>query len=262
MLCDTHAHLDFNDFEQDRDGVIERAHEAGVMCIINPGCDIETSKKAVHLSRTYRAVYAAVGIHPNSTHEAAPGDILEIARLASDPGVVAIGEIGLDFYRDRSPRDVQIRAFRSQLDLARTLDLPIIIHFRAVEYDGIERIGEHYFQGLRGVFHCFGGSVGFAEKVLSLGFYIGFDGPLTYRNSDRIDVAHFVPVERCLIETDAPFLTPQKYRDRRNEPAYVAEVAYKLAEIKAMDADEVIAATGRNACDLFGLHAETVPGKQ
>ena len=128
MLCDTHAHLDFDDFDNDREKVIERAIDAGVSYIINPGCDVKTSKKAIRLSGTYNTVYAAVGIHPNSAAEAAPGDNLEIARLASKHGVVAIGETGLDFYRDRSPRDVQIRAFRGQLELAKALDLPVIIH--------------------------------------------------------------------------------------------------------------------------------------
>ena len=253
MLCDTHAHLDFDDFDNDREKVIERAIDAGVSCIINPGCDVKTSKKAVRLSGTYNTVYAAVGIHPNSAAEAAPGDNMEIARLASKHGVVAIGETGLDFYRDRSPRDVQIRAFRGQLELAKALDLPVIIHFRAVEHEGIDLVGASYFEDIRGVFHCFGGSAEFAEKVMSMGFYVGFDGPLTYSNSDRIEVARAVPLERCLIETDSPFLTPQKFRGRRNEPAYVNEVAEKLAEIKGIERQKVFEVTTRNACELFGF---------
>jgi TatD DNase family protein len=253
VLCDTHAHLDFDDFDKDRDEVIARAQNAGVSYIINPGCDLKTSKKALLLSQTYKPVYASVGIHPNSTFNAIPGDIMEIARLTSSPKVVAVGETGLDFYRDHSPRDVQIRAFRGHLELAKALDLPVIIHFRAVEYDGIELVGIRYFKGIRGVFHCFGGSEDFAKKVVSMGFYVGFDGPLTYSNSDRIDVARAVPVERCLIETDAPFLTPQKYRGERNEPAFVGEVAEKLAEIRAVDMGRIAEVTTRNACELFGL---------
>ena len=253
MLCDTHAHLDFDDFESDRKTVIERANEAGVFSIINPGCDVKTSEKAVRLSETYASVYAAVGIHPNSVAAASPGDSLKIARLASESGVVAIGETGLDFYRNRSPREVQVRAFRGQLELAQALDLPIIIHFRAVEEEGIDFVGASYFEGVRGVFHCFGGSAAFAGKVLSMGFYIGFDGPLTYSKSDRVEVAREVPLERCLIETDSPFLTPQKFRGKRNEPAYVGEVAGKLAEIKGIDEKEVCAVTTRNACELFAI---------
>ncbi len=255
MLVDTHAHLDFKDFERDRNEVVLRAEKAGVSFIINPGCDLATSLKAVELSETFEIVHAAVGIHPNSTHEASPGDIFEIARLAQNRSVVAVGETGLDFYRDRAPKDVQARAFRGQLELAGELDLPVIIHFRNVEYDGIELVGIDSFKGLRGVFHCFGGSVEFAEKIISMGFYIGFDGPLTYKNSDRTEAAGAVPLERCLLETDAPFLTPQKYRGRRNEPAYVIEVAEKLAQVKRCDLDEVIEVTGKNACELFGLGA-------
>lgn len=253
MLFDTHAHLDFDDFKSDRDEVVARASRAGVSFIINPGCDVETSRKAIALSRRYETVYAAVGIHPNSTADAVPGDSAEISRLASSPKVIAIGETGLDFYRDRSPHDIQIRAFRGQLDLARSLDLPVIIHFRAVEFDGIELTGSELFTGVRGVFHCFGGSVGFAEKVVSLGFYVGFDGPLTYPKSDRIEVARAVPLDRCLIETDAPFLSPQRYRGERNEPAFVADVADKLAEVKQIDVQEVIGITTQNARKLFGI---------
>jgi len=253
VLIDTHAHLDFNDFDNDRNEVIERAEKAGVSFIINPGCDLATSKKAIELSETCDSLYAAVGIHPNSTADALPGDSLEIARLAENSRVVAIGETGLDFYRDRSPREIQVRAFRDQLGLARELDLPVIIHFRNVGYDGIELAGNENFQGLRGVFHCFGGSVEFAREIISMGFYVGFDGPLTYKNSDRVGVARAVPLENCLLETDAPFLTPQKYRGRRNEPAYVIEVAEKMAQIKKCSINEVIAITGENAQELFGI---------
>jgi len=253
VLVDTHAHLDFDDFDNDRDEIVVRAEKAGVSFIINPGCDLATSKKAVELSETYDSIYAAVGIHPNSTFDASPGDNLEIARLTENSRVVAIGETGLDFYRDRSPRDLQARAFRGQLDLARELDLPVIIHFRNVEYEGIELAGIDKFKELRGVFHCYGGSAEFARKIISMGFYIGFDGPLTYRDSDRVDVAREIPLDKCLLETDAPFLTPQKYRGKRNEPAYVIEVAEKMAHIKNCDIEEVIAVTGKNARELFGI---------
>ncbi|MBN1291448.1 MAG: TatD family hydrolase [Candidatus Latescibacteria bacterium] len=253
MLCDTHAHLDFDDFDNDRDAVVERAEKAGISCIINPGCDVKTSVKAIRLSHTYKSIYAAVGIHPNSVADAGPGDILEIAHLASDPRVIAIGETGLDFYRKRSPIDVQIRAFRGHLELAKSLGLPVIIHFRDVEFGGIELVGLRYFEGISGVFHCFGGSVDFARKVVSMGFYVGFDGPLTFKKSDREEVAHAIPLDRCLIETDSPFLTPQKYRGNRNEPVYVHEVALKLAEIKCVDVIEVSETTTRNTCELFGI---------
>ena len=253
MLTDTHAHLDFDDFGKDRDEVVTRARQAGVSCIINPGCDVATSKQAVLLSEKYDTVYAAVGIHPNETGNALPGDNLEIARLAEHPRVVAIGEIGLDFYRNRSPKGTQFRAFTGQLELARELELPVIIHLRNVEIGIIQQMGIEKFEGLRGVFHCFGGSPEFARLLVSLGFFIGFDGPLTYKNSDRVEIARDVPLENCLIETDSPFLTPLKYRGRRNEPAYVKEIAGKLAEIKQIDVERVCEITGNNACELFGI---------
>jgi TatD DNase family protein len=176
-----------------------------------------------------------------------------IARLAGQERVVAIGETGLDFYRDRTPREVQARIFREHLDLARETGLPLIIHFRNVEREGIELAGDGLFEGLAGVFHCFGGSAAFALELVDRGFCIGFDGPLTYKGSDRTAVAEAVPLERCLLETDAPFLAPQQRRGRRNEPAYVSEVAVKLAEIKHLPVEQVIAVTGKTACDLFGI---------
>ncbi|MFC1511749.1 TatD family hydrolase [Candidatus Latescibacterota bacterium] len=253
MLVDTHAHLDFPDFDHDRDQVIDRARDAGVSCVINPGVDLISSEKAVALSERYGTVTAAVGIHPNSTTEASPGDMLHIARLADHPNVVAIGETGLDFYRDRSPRETQVRAFRAHLGLAREMNLPVIIHFRNVESEGITLTGKDLFDGLSGVFHCFSGSLAFAEEILAMGFLIGFDGPLTYPKSDRALIACEVPLERCLLETDAPFLAPQAHRGKRNEPAYVCDIAAMMADIRGCTVDEVIATTGENARVLFGL---------
>ncbi len=253
MAVDTHAHLDFEDFDVDRDDVIARSTASGITALINPGIDFATSRKAVSLAASYDEIFAAVGIHPNYTAEANPGDMFETAALAGQPKVVAIGEIGLDFYRDRSPVETQVRAFRGQLDLAREMDLPVIIHFRSVEEDGISLVGEDSFSGLRGVFHCFGGSLSFAKQVLSMGFYIGFDGPLTYKKSDRVDIAKEMPLERILIETDAPFLSPQKYRGKRNEPSYVLEVADALAMHTGRDVSDVFEITDKNARDLFEL---------
>ena len=253
MAIDTHAHLDFRDFDVDRDDVVARAVEHGVSKIIDPGVDLATSRKAVSLAETYDEVYAAVGIHPNSTAEASPGDIFEIAALADHPKVVAIGEIGLDFYRDRSPRETQVRAFKGQLDLARELDLPVIIHFREVGEEGISLVGEDAFKGLRGVFHCFGGSLDFARKVMSMGFYLGFDGPLTYKKNDRVEIAAGVPLERMLIETDAPFLTPQKNRGKRNEPAFISFTAEAAAKIFNISHEEIIQHTSYNTRRLFGI---------
>ncbi len=253
MLVDTHAHLDFEDYEADREDVLRRAGESGVRCVIVPGIDLATSRAAVALAERYPMVYAAAGIHPNDSHRAAPEDMDEIRRLAEHPRVVAIGETGLDFYRDRSPREVQARLFSAHLKLARETGLPVIVHFRNVEENGIEMIGPDRFRENRGVFHSFGGSSAFAERIVELGWYIGFTGPLTYKKTDRIEVARAVPLERILVETDSPFLSPQRHRGTRNEPAYVVEIVEKLAEIKGIDLSQVIAVTGRNAEDLFGI---------
>lgn len=256
MFIDTHAHLDFEDFDKDRDETIQRAEAAGVSYIIDPGCDLPTSEKALMIAEKNPMVFAAVGIHPNNTGISSKEEFESIAKLANNPRVVAIGETGLDFYRDRSPKKIQVSFFQNQIELARRLTLPVIIHFRNVEQEGLELAGIERLIGVRGVFHCFGGSPEFAEEVVSMGFYIGFDGPLTYPKSDRVEVAEAVPLDRILIETDSPFLSPQNHRGQRNEPAWLPEIARKLAEIKKVDIGEVMYVTSRNAATLFKL-----PGK-
>lgn len=253
MLVDTHAHLDFADFDGDRDEVIRRAEVSGVRCIIVPGIDVRTTRSAIALAERHDMVYAAAGIHPNETTAVETGYRDEIRRLAAHPKVVAIGETGLDFYRGRAPRELQARVFGEHLDIARNMDLPVIIHFRDAGFDGIEMVGVERFRGLRGVFHSFGGSAALAERLVGMGFHIGFTGPLTYKKSDRIEVALAVPLDRILLETDSPFLSPRSHRGKRNEPAFVAEIADKLSEIRGIDREEVIAATGRNARNLFGI---------
>jgi TatD DNase family protein len=255
VLADTHAHLDFEDFNADRDEVLRRAADAGVRYIIVPGIDVRTTRAAIALAERYDMVYAAAGVHPNETALAESGDMDEIQRLAAHPKVVAIGETGLDNYRDRSPRDMQARLFREHLDIAREMNLPVIIHFRDAGYADIERTGTEYFERVRGVFHSFGGSPELAEQLAGMGFFIGFTGPLTYKKSDRIEPARITPLERILIETDSPFLSPRSHRGSRNEPAFVVEIADKLAEIKGLDRAAVIASTGENARRLFGIGA-------
>lgn len=254
MLIDTHAHLDFPDFDRDRDAVVARARRAMVGRILVPGVDLATSRAALALAGKYPGiVYAAAGIHPNETAKARPGDFEALEALAADPGIAAVGEIGLDFYRNRAPRDVQAQWFVRQLTLARDLGKPVILHFRNVEDEGVDVAGADLLGGVRGVFHCFGGSAAFAKRVVEMGFHIGFDGPLTYPRSDRVAVAREVPLERILIETDAPYLTPQPHRGKRNEPSYVRFVAETLAEIKRVGVDEVADITTANARALFGI---------
>ena len=194
-----------------------------------------------------------MGIHPNNTGESTKEDFDQISRFALKPKVVAIGETGLDFYRDRSPVEKQVEFFQYHLELAGKLGLPVIIHFRNVGREGIELTGIERLSGVSGVFHCFSGSSEFAEELVSMGYYIGFDGPLTYPKSDRTTVAEVVPLERILLETDAPFLSPQNHRGQRNEPSWLFEIAQKLADIKKIDVCEVIDITTRNAQSLFKL---------
>ncbi len=253
MLADTHAHLDLDDFDADRDDVIRRAADAGVGFMLNPGIDAASTRAAVALAERHEIVYAAAGIHPNETARAGSGDMDEIRRIVSNERIIAIGETGLDFYRDRSPRDTQLRFFLAHLELAAETGLPVIIHFRNVGYDGIELAGPDRFTGIRGVFHCFGGSRDFARRVIDMGYYLGFDGPLTYPGSDRQAVVRAMPLDRLLIETDCPFLAPQSRRGTRNEPAYVAEVAGAVAAARGIAPEEAADATWRNAGELFGI---------
>jgi len=252
VLADTHAHLDLEDFKTDRDDVIRRAADAGVGFILNPGINTASTQAAIALADRYAIVHVAAGIHPNETARARPGDMNEIRRIVQNERVVAIGETGLDFYRDRAPRETQLRYFLAHLELAAETGLPVIIHFRNVGYDGIELAGVERFAGIRGVFHCFSGSREFARKVIGMDFHLGFDGPLTYPGSDRPGIVRDIPADRILIETDCPFLTPQSHRGTRNEPAYVAEVAGAIAVARGIAPDKAADLTWRNACELFG----------
>jgi TatD DNase family protein len=255
VLADTHAHIDFGDFDHDRDEVVRRAEEAGVNRILIPGVDAASSRKAADLAERYVTVYAAAGIHPNETAAARPDDMAAVRELLARDRVVAVGETGLDFYRDRAPRDVQLRMFREHLDLARETGLPVIVHFRDVGEEGIEMTGPERFEGVRGVFHCFGGSARFMETLVRMGFFIGFDGPLTYPKSDRVEVARVVPLDRALFETDSPFLAPQGRRGARNEPSFVAQIAEAFARVRGMTIEEATDASWRNAVELFGFGA-------
>ena len=262
MIVDTHCHLDFYNFDQDRDQVIDRARKAGVERILNPGINLQSSEMAVQLAEKYAEVYAAVGVHPNdgSTWEA--GTKTRLRDLAAHQKVVAIGEIGLDYYRDRTPHDVQKRIFREQLELAAELNLPVVIHTRD-SIDEVLKILENWCQGLAesrseinerpGVLHSFSGDQASAEETAALNFCIGITGPVTFRNAkDLQDLVIRLPLQGLLIETDAPFLTPHPFRGKRNEPARVRLVAEKIAELH-QEADNIVTdITTSNAKQLFG----------
>ncbi len=258
MFIDTHCHLDFKDFDTDRDEAIARAQKAGIGLLVDVGSSPEGSRRAVELAGRYECVYAAVGIHPHDALTATPEVLEKIRALALAPKVVAIGEVGLDYYRDLSPRDEQQRVFRFFLTLAKELKLPLIIHSRESHADTIALLTEAFpAGGARGVMHCFSGGEAFLKESLALGFYISFSGALTFKNADKLrSVARQVPTERLLIETDAPFLSPQAYRGQRNEPAYLLHTAEELARLHGLTSADIARVTTHNARELFGIKAE------
>jgi len=256
MLIDTHAHLYFNQFDEDRDDTIQRAFEAGVKKIINIGTDPETCRQCIEMAEKYDGLFAVVGIHPNDAgrwNETVREQIIEWSR---HPKVVAIGEIGLDFYWDKTPVPVQENAFRQQIRLAKELELPIVIHNRDAGREILDVLKSEKVNGLTGVFHCFSETKEIAAEVLELGFHISFTGNLTFKKSELPQVAKFVPIERLLLETDCPFLSPEPKRGRRNEPAHVVHIAQKLAEIKESPFEEIARITTENAHRLFGLDSK------
>lgn len=255
MLIDSHSHLDDDAFAEDRDAVVARAEAAGVGAVINPGCDLASSRLAVDLSRQYPIVHAAVGFHPENCAGTTPADLDAVRGLAAAPEVVAIGEIGLDYHwEDNPPRAKQQEVFVAQLALAGELGLPAIIHDRDAHGDALALVRSHFNREAGGVFHCYSGSVETARALLDLGFYLGFDGPITFKNNKKSPaVVAYAPLDRLLIETDAPYMAPVPLRGRRNEPAFVTHVAEKMAAIKDLPLEAVARATTANAKRLFHL---------
>ena len=259
-MIDTHCHLDFEAFDDDRDAVVERAEAAGVTRIINPAVDLAACEAALRLADRHVGVYAAVGVHPTSTASFSPEHLTAVEGYARHAKVVAIGEIGLDYYWDKSPKEVQKSAFEAQLALAARLNLPVIIHNRDASEDVItilEQWAAALPQPLRerpGVLHSFSGDMAMAERALQAGFYLGFTGPITFKNADETRrIAAAVPLDRLLVETDAPFLTPVPYRGKRNEPAYIPYMVERLAALKLVSVEEMAALTTQNAERLFQL---------
>jgi TatD DNase family protein len=252
QLTDTHCHLDFDAFDADRSQVIERARAVGVQWIIDPGVDLSSSRAAIRLSETHAGVFAAAGVHPNDALSWDNHTLPELRQMATHPRVVAVGEIGLDYYRDRAPKDVQQRIFRQQLDLAAELGLPVIIHCRNATADVLRILAEKRASTLKGVLHSFSGDQAAAEQALALGFWIGITGPVTFQNAADLQLlVSRLPLENLLIETDAPFLTPHPRRGQRNEPAHVHFVAEKIAALKGLPLQVVAEATTANAARLF-----------
>lgn len=254
MLVDSHAHIDTSRFDSDREAVIQAAFAGGVTRIIDPGCDLASSRAALALARAYPgAIFAGVGTHPHEATTHTPEVEAEYRAMAQEPEVVAIGEFGLDYFRMLSPREVQREVFVAHLRLAREYNLPCIIHVRDAHDDVMELLRAHG-QGLRGVFHCFSGTVAQAEECLEFaGFLLSFAGPLTKQGNELPEVARLAPLSRILVETDSPYLVPKPLRERRNEPLFVKQTALKLAEIRGLSLEEIAEATTANAVRLFAL---------
>jgi TatD DNase family protein len=253
MLVDTHAHLDDRQFNEDRAVAIQRSFAADVRCIITVGTDLDSSRAAAALAQKHASVYAAVGVHPHDATQVGRDTLEELRRYAGNDKVVAIGEIGLDFYRNLSPHDRQKEAFVAQLELARQINKPVIIHDRDAHAETMA-IMRDKARNWRGVLHCFSGDSEMALEIIQMGFYISFAGPVTFENARRLQaLARELPLERILIETDCPYLAPQPHRGQRNEPAYVRWVAAKIASLRGMPLERIAEVTTENARQLFGL---------
>ncbi len=255
MLFDTHVHLNDKQFEEDLEEVIQRTKEAGVSNVVVVGFDRPTITRAMELVDGYDFIYAAVGWHPVDAIDMTDEDLNWIEKLAAHPKVVAIGEMGLDYHWDKSPKEIQKDVFRKQIKLAKKVKLPIIIHNREATADIIEILKEENAHEVGGIMHCFSGSAEIAKECVEMNFYISLGGPVTFKNAKKPkEVTAEIPLDRLLIETDCPYLAPHPFRGKRNEPAYVKLVAEQIAEIKEITYEEVAEATTRNAKKLFGIN--------
>ena len=255
LIFDTHAHYDDEAFDADRETLLASMPEHGVGRILDPGCDLESSRRAVELARTYPHVYAAVGWHPENCAPYTEDSLDALRAWAREPKVVAIGEIGLDYYWEQNPpRELQQRVLRDQLALAQELDLPVIVHDREAHADSLAIVQE--FPAVRGVFHCFSGSVEMARELLKRGWYLGFDGPVTYKsNKKAAEVLAVTPLERILVETDSPYMAPEPCRGKRNDSSLLVYVLEKIAAFKGVSAEGMTRITQENGCRLFGIEA-------
>lgn len=254
MLIDSHVHLDDIKFDGDRHILIENFKNNNIELVINIGADLKSSVASVDLANKYPNIYAAIGVHPHSAKEVNTMVMEQLKELALNEKVIAIGEIGLDYYYDNSPRDIQRKWFIEQLKLAKELDLPVIIHTRDAMGETFDILKNNQNGNVRGVLHCYSGSPEMALEYIKMGFYISLGGPVTFKNARLVrEVAEAVPLDKLLIETDCPYLTPEPYRGKRNEPVYVKYVAEKIAEVKKISYDELVKATNRNTKKLFGI---------
>ncbi len=254
-FIDSHAHLDDNRFNKDRDEIINLLFDNDIEAVLNPGIDLSSSKEALLMAEKYHHIYAAVGCHPHDSKHMNDDHMNTFKDMAENSNkVIAIGEIGLDYYYDNSDRDTQRKWFREQIRLAKELDLPYIVHDRDAHGDILKIMKEEYYDGVRGIMHCYSGSLELSKELLRLGFYISLGGPLTFKNAKvPKQVAREIPFDRLLIETDSPYLTPEPFRGKRNEPKYVKYVAEEVAKIRNISLDETAEKTRENFKRLFNL---------
>ncbi|MDK2801295.1 MAG: TatD DNase family protein [Clostridiales bacterium] len=254
MFFDSHAHFDDERFNRDRETLLQNMQQKGVRYILNAASDIDTSQKCVELTEKYDFIYASVGVHPHNVAGITENDMQLLMHLSKHSKVVAIGEIGLDYYYDHSPREEQKYWFRRQIQLAKQLNLPVIIHNRDAHADSMEIIQAEDISTIGGVIHCFSGSWEMAKKLIAMGIYISIAGPITFKNAVKsVEVVKNLPMDKILIETDSPYLTPVPYRGKRNDSSYIKYVAEKIAEIKGLTVKEVAQKTMENAKRLFKI---------
>ena len=253
MLFDTHAHMDDHAFDADREALLAALPQQGIGLLMNPGCSLESSRNTVKLAREYDYIYAAVGSHPDVADEVNEDTLEEYRRLCREnPRVKAIGEIGLDYHYEDIPREIQQKAFRAQMALARELGLPAIVHERDAHEDGMKVVEE--FPEVTGVFHCYSGSAEMARWLVNRGWYIGFTGVLTFKNARKaLEVAAAIPLDRIVLETDCPYMSPEPFRGKRNDPGKLYRMAEKLAELRGLPLEEIHAITMENGRRLYRI---------
>ena len=253
MLFDTHAHLNDEAFNADREALLAGLQEKGIGLVMNAGCSLEASREVVQMAKQYPWLYAAVGSHPDSADEVNEEVLEEYRKLCKlNPEVKAIGEIGLDYHYEDIPREIQQKAFRMQMELARELDLPVIVHERDAHEDGMAIVRE--FPTVKGVFHCYSGSAEMARQLVEMGWYIGFTGVLTFKNARKaVETAASIPLDRIVLETDCPYMAPEPFRGKRNDPGYLYRMAEQLAAIRGITPQEAAAITTENGKKLYRI---------
>jgi TatD DNase family protein len=252
MLFDTHAHLNDPVFDEDREELLRALPGQGIELVMNPGCSLENSLQAIAIAEKYDYIYAAVGTHPDTAEEVDEQVIEQYRSLCSHPKVKAIGEIGVDYYYETIPREIQLKAFRMQMELARETGLPVIIHERDAHDDGMRMIKE--FPDVTGVFHCYSGSAEMARQLVKMGWYIGFTGVLTFKNARKaVETAQSIPLDRIVLETDCPFMAPEPFRGKRNHPGYLYRMAERLAELRELSVEEIHRINTENGKRLYRI---------